>query len=164
MLTLDTGNHFKDKHLGKRAAIILALIVNISRVVLQKAASWTLQMSFYRFFSNPKVSEEALTSCIEGHCIEQSKDTDEILIISDTTELNLTKHIHRITNLMLIHIVCDDETALPVKRGGYGAWGTDSSVLEYPANKPFGLVFTRCCKTAPLSARLTHERFEWTCV
>ncbi|GHU50285.1 hypothetical protein FACS1894200_09680 [Spirochaetia bacterium] len=32
MLTLDTGNHFKDKRLGKRAGIILALIVSILRV------------------------------------------------------------------------------------------------------------------------------------
>ena len=60
--------------------------------------SWHAQMGFYRFFSNDRVKESDLISCAVSHCVHQGRDMSHLLLIEDTTELNLEKHRHRITD------------------------------------------------------------------
>jgi len=55
-------------------------------------------MGFYRFFSNERVKESDLISCAVNHCVSQCSDINHILLLEDTTELNLEKHRHRITD------------------------------------------------------------------
>ncbi|GHU49185.1 hypothetical protein FACS1894200_07590 [Spirochaetia bacterium] len=49
--------------------------------------------------------------------IDLGKRTYEVAIIGKKGKVTLSNGT-TILRLMLIHIVCDDETALPVKRGG----------------------------------------------
>jgi len=53
-------------------------------------------MSYYRFFSNERVKEEDLISCMQSHCKDQSIVHKHLLLIEDTTELNMEKHRNRI--------------------------------------------------------------------
>jgi hypothetical protein len=78
------------------------------RVVMQKTDKWSEQVSYYRFFNNEKVTEEALKRCAIDHCVAESGALEEVLLIEDTTELNLEAHRHRIT----------DETGLGVVGNG----------------------------------------------
>jgi hypothetical protein len=59
---------------------------------------WSEQMGFYRFFSNERVKESELLSCAFSHCVDQCCDMNHLLLLEDTTELNLEKHRHRITD------------------------------------------------------------------
>jgi hypothetical protein len=55
-------------------------------------------MGFYRFFSNERVKESDLLSCAVNHCVFQCRDMNHLLLLEDTTELNLEKHRQRITD------------------------------------------------------------------
>jgi len=63
---------------------------------MNKSDKWSEQMSFYRFFSNERVAEEKLISCMENHCKINCSDKSHLLLIEDTTELNMEKHRNRI--------------------------------------------------------------------
>jgi hypothetical protein len=65
---------------------------------MQKSDTWKEQLSYYRFFNNKNVKEEELINCVVEHCALQCKDLDEVLLIEDTTELNLLNHQHRISD------------------------------------------------------------------
>jgi hypothetical protein len=67
-----------------------------ARVVMQKADRWREQVSFYRFWNNEKVTEEALTQCMEDHCLEQCAGLGEAVLTEDTSEMNLERHRKRI--------------------------------------------------------------------
>ncbi|GHT75515.1 IS4 family transposase [Spirochaetia bacterium] len=73
-------------------------MVRNSRVVMQKIDTWKEQISFYRFFNNPKVKEETLADCVIEHCVESCEGLEEVLLIEDTTELNLTNHQNRLSD------------------------------------------------------------------
>jgi hypothetical protein len=81
---------------GKKGALVLAFIMTISRVVMQKKDHWKDQISFYRFWNNEKVTEEALKRSLEDRCVEQTRGMSEVVIIEDTSEMNLEKHRNRI--------------------------------------------------------------------
>jgi hypothetical protein len=66
------------------------------RVVMQKIDTWKEQISFYRFFNNPKVKEETLIDCVIEHCVEQCEGLEEVLLVEDTTELNLNNQYERV--------------------------------------------------------------------
>jgi hypothetical protein len=74
------------------------MIIMKMRVVMQKTDKWSEQISYYRFFNNEKVSEKALIQCATGHCALMCASLDEVLLIQDTTELNLEAHRQRITD------------------------------------------------------------------
>jgi hypothetical protein len=65
---------------------------------MHKADQWNDQLSFYRFFSNERVKEEALIRMMGEHCKTQCLDKHHLLLIEDTTELNMEKHRQRIRN------------------------------------------------------------------
>ena len=65
---------------------------------MQKIDTWKEQLSFYRFFNNKKVKEEELINCVVEHCVKQCEALEEVLLIEDTTELNLFHHQHRISD------------------------------------------------------------------
>ena len=73
-------------------------MVAMSRVNMQKTDSWSEQISYYRFWRNDQVSESGLTSLAVSHCMEHLQEVDHVLLIEDTTELNLEPHRHRITD------------------------------------------------------------------
>ena len=87
-----------DKRLGKRAAKLLKFICGKARAVMQKTDKWSEQVSFYRFFNNEKVTEEALTGCMEDHCGEQCAGLKEVVLTGDTSEINMEGHRNRITD------------------------------------------------------------------
>jgi hypothetical protein len=66
------------------------------RAVMQKADRWREQVSFYRFWNSEKVTEEALTGCMEDHFREQCGGLEEAVLIEDTSEINLESHRKRI--------------------------------------------------------------------
>ena len=63
---------------------------------MHKTDKWKDQISFYRFFSNDQVREEELISCMENHCLSNCFGKNHLLLIEDTTELNMEKHRNRI--------------------------------------------------------------------
>jgi hypothetical protein len=65
---------------------------------MQKDDKWENQIGFYRFLANKKVTEEKLIECVKNNCAEQCKDVKEVLLIEDSSEMNLEKHRNRITN------------------------------------------------------------------
>jgi hypothetical protein len=81
---------------GKKGASIQKFMVSKSRVVMQKTDKWKEQISYYRFFSNERVTEEALINSMQTHCREQCLGEKHLLLIEDTTELNMEKHRNRI--------------------------------------------------------------------
>jgi hypothetical protein len=53
-------------------------------------------MGYYRFWENKKVSEEGLKECAVKQCAEQCAGMEEVLLLEDTTEMNLERHRERI--------------------------------------------------------------------
>jgi hypothetical protein len=71
-------------------------MIEKSRVVMNKSDTWSEQVSYYRFFSNDRVKETHLISSMENHCKLSSAGKGHLLLIEDTTELNMEKHRNRI--------------------------------------------------------------------
>jgi hypothetical protein len=67
-----------------------------ARAVMQKADRWREEVPFYRFWNNEKVTEEALTGCMEDHYRKQCAGLEEAGLIEDTSEMNLERHRKRI--------------------------------------------------------------------
>ena len=65
---------------------------------MQKTDKWSEQIAYYRFFNNGKVREETLIECAVDHCAKACEGLEEVLLIQDTTELNLETHRKRITD------------------------------------------------------------------
>lgn len=65
---------------------------------MQKTDHWKEQVSYYRFFRNENVTEKGLIDICINHCEEQSGTSKHVLLIEDTTELNLERHRGRITD------------------------------------------------------------------
>jgi hypothetical protein len=65
---------------------------------MQKTDQWKEQLSFYRFFRNEGGAEEDLTACLRDHCRKYSEGLKEVLLLQDTTELDLDHHRNRITD------------------------------------------------------------------
>ena len=63
---------------------------------MQKTDHHKEQASFYRFWKNEKVTESGLIELCVNHCIAQSQVVEHVLLIEDTTELNLEHHRGRI--------------------------------------------------------------------
>jgi hypothetical protein len=112
METIDVCNRFADKRLGKRGALILEWMVRKMRVVMQNCDSWSEQMAFYRFLNNEKVSEAELIECAIEQCNAQIPDIEEVLLIQDTTDLNLEKHSGRIVNKNGLGVIGNDNNNL----------------------------------------------------
>ena len=63
---------------------------------MQKADHLSEQVSYYRFWRNENVIEADLIELAESHYIEQCQSVEHILLLQDTTELNLESHRGRI--------------------------------------------------------------------
>jgi hypothetical protein len=63
---------------------------------MQKLYNWSEQESYYRFWHNEKVREEALMGCMGDQCREPCAGLEEVVLIEDTSELNLENHRKRI--------------------------------------------------------------------
>jgi hypothetical protein len=63
---------------------------------MQKTDKWSEQISFYRFLSNERVKEGDLIKTMREHCKSQCLDKRHLLLMEDTTELNMEKHRQRI--------------------------------------------------------------------
>jgi hypothetical protein len=87
---------FSGQASGKKGAQLLKFMSGKARAVMQKADQWREQVSFYRFWNNEKVTEEALTQCMEDHCREQRTGLGEAVLTEDTSEMNLESHRKRI--------------------------------------------------------------------
>jgi len=87
-----------DQRLAKRGVSILNFIITHSRVVMQKIDSWKDQISYYRFLSNDRVKEEDLITSVHNHCSEHCCSEKHLLLIEDTTELNMEAHSNRVSD------------------------------------------------------------------
>jgi hypothetical protein len=65
---------------GKKGAKLLRFICGKARRVMQKTDKRSEQMSFYRFFNNERVTEEALTGCMEDHCLKHCAGLEEAVL------------------------------------------------------------------------------------
>jgi hypothetical protein len=65
---------------------------------MQRADHLSEQMSYYRFFNNERIREEDLIRCAENHCISACQERNHLLLLEDTTELNMEKHRNRISS------------------------------------------------------------------
>ena len=63
---------------------------------MQKTDHLSEQVSYYRFWKNDNVTETGLIELAGSHCIEQCQSVEHILLLQDTTELNLESHRGRI--------------------------------------------------------------------
>jgi hypothetical protein len=75
---------------------------------MQKADNWADLMAFYRFWNNEKVTEAGLIDCAVGQCNEYIKDIQEVLLIQDTTDVNMEKHRWRITDTSGLGVIGND--------------------------------------------------------
>jgi hypothetical protein len=91
-----TGSRFGDKRLEKRYEKVKGQIVKNMRVTMSSQDAWADQVSYYRFLDNKKVSEKALKECITSHCAEYSGMRETVLLISDTSDIKMDRHVGRI--------------------------------------------------------------------
>ncbi|MGC3978286.1 MAG: IS4 family transposase [Paludibacteraceae bacterium] len=90
-------------------ASILQFIVNTCNVTMHKGSHWKEQMSYYRFWKNERVTESGLAALAAGHCVEQCAGIDHILLLEDTTELNLERHRGRIRDTAGLGVTGNDK-------------------------------------------------------
>jgi hypothetical protein len=78
-----------DKRLNKRA---IKLLSNLSHQpfnsIPDACKGWSETKAAYRFFSNPKVTSDAILSSHKAATIERVKQHKRVFLIQDTTELN----------------------------------------------------------------------------
>ena len=76
-------------------------------MIMQKTDHWREQISYYRFWQNTHVTEEGLIELGTTHCCEQIKSVNHLLLIEDTTELNLERHRGSITDKNGLGTTCN---------------------------------------------------------
>jgi hypothetical protein len=87
---------FNDTRLEARAINFWSqLSIRTVSVVRQLSKSPSEQKAFYRFLTNPKVSEEKLIEEATGR-VKHLCDNSHVLCIQDTSEINLINHRNRI--------------------------------------------------------------------
>jgi hypothetical protein len=72
---------------------------------MHKIDHWKDQMSFYRFCRNARVTEKLLIACVQDLCVSNAKGIKHVLLLEDTTEINLEKHRFRITDKKELGVV-----------------------------------------------------------
>jgi hypothetical protein len=71
-------------------------MVSTNKVVMQKMYHWKDQMSYYRFWQDDNMMESDLTDLAVEHCLKYIHPATHLLLIEDTTELNLEHQLERI--------------------------------------------------------------------
>jgi hypothetical protein len=95
--SLDYTGKFNDKRLEKRAAL-LSSAFQLSRVSSIRSATndEASQKAAYRFLNNDRVQEEQLIAALVEKTAQFSAGRD-LLVIQDTTDIDLTTHSNRLT-------------------------------------------------------------------
>jgi hypothetical protein len=75
---------------------------------MHKTDNWKDQVSYYRFWKNEHISESVLTELAVQHCVEQCAEVPHILLLEDTTELNMERHRGRITDFSGLGVTGND--------------------------------------------------------
>jgi len=87
---------FDDRRLDKRASQISSMLYFSQSVSIHSnTRNEAEQKGAYRFFSNEKVTEEALINAMKGRSSYLCIDKD-VLVLQDTTEINLEDHRNRL--------------------------------------------------------------------
>ena len=76
---------------------------------MHKSDKWSEQMSFYRFLSNERVKEEDLLIYMQKQCFSNCYGHSHLLLIEDTTELNMEKHRNRIESKDKLGVVFNNK-------------------------------------------------------
>src|SRR5580658_2724032 len=84
------GAHFQDVRLGKRLRTLLGLMSNgIGQTIPLACQDWANTKAAYRFFSNPRITEEEILS---GHFASTQARVralhEPLLVLHDTTEFS----------------------------------------------------------------------------
>ena len=84
-----SGSKFSDERLGKRLCrIVKQLSEKIGNTIPMACQDWASTKAAYRFFSNPRLSEEEI---LAGHFQSTKSRVDEVngtvLVLHDTTEI-----------------------------------------------------------------------------
>ena len=85
-------NDLPDKRLCcKREEIVSQIQHTQSVIIHQMASAWSTQMSYYRFFGNQRVTEEALGGTVSHRCTKASEGRHHVLCLSDTTQFDYSR-------------------------------------------------------------------------
>lgn len=108
-MELDFSNKFRDTRLAKRAASIMrSLVLGQNSSIRRSTDTKAEQKATYRFLENAKVTEqELIESCCE-RTSELCKDK-HLLVLNDTSEINLQRHSGRIKPNQGIGLVGNDK-------------------------------------------------------
>ena len=90
---------FGDERLDRRASsFVEALVERQTAVVRQLASTRAEQVAYYRMLNNPRLDALSIIDQATGQCRLQAEQLrgQHILVLSDTTEINLESHAGRI--------------------------------------------------------------------
>src|ERR1700761_1319414 len=84
------GSYFQDVRLGKRLRTLLGLMSNgLGQTIPLACQDWANTKAAYRFFDNPRISEEEILS---GHFastqVRAAAVQEPLLVLHDTTEFS----------------------------------------------------------------------------
>ena len=95
-LNLDFSEKFGDLRLSRRGSVIMrSLLCGQNSSIRQLSGDRAKQKAMYRFLDNEQVTEEELIGC----CLERTSSLSQgrhLLVLNDTTEINLQQHSGRI--------------------------------------------------------------------
>lgn len=98
-LSLDFSNKFGDLRLSKRGTTIMnSLLLGQSCSIRQLSSDRAKQKGMYRFLDNEQVREEDLIAACQERTGSLCNDR-HLLVLNDTTEINLQQHAGRIKTL-----------------------------------------------------------------
>jgi hypothetical protein len=89
MATLDWG----DQRLNERQRLLLERFAARPQASIPAASrGWAETRAAYRFFDNPQVTAQAVQQPHRQATLERIRQTGVVLILQDTTELELDRH------------------------------------------------------------------------
>jgi hypothetical protein len=163
-MQLDFTGKFQDKRLAKRGATIMkSLFSSQDSSIRQSSDNVAQQKGAYRFLNNKKVSEqELIDSCYERTKI-LCKDK-HLLVLNDTTEINLQQHSGRLQSEKGIGLVGNNtdvgfftHLGLVIDTEAYQAIGY-SSINLWNRDLDKGTKQSRSYKKLPIEQK---ESYKW---
>ena len=89
---------FGDVRLSKRLTKIIEHLGGLPQSSIPGATAGRAEMeAAYRFFDNPKVSPAAISSPHRQATLERARQSDVVLLVQDTTELDVTRPSQQVT-------------------------------------------------------------------
>jgi hypothetical protein len=91
---------FGDERLDRRAAAMMeALVEHKTTIVRRFSSSQAERMAYYRLLNNEKVRPQSIIDELTGQCARHAESLggEHLLVLTDSSEINLQAHVGRIT-------------------------------------------------------------------